>query len=631
MAYVSSTPKEHMAEVITYALRKAEPNMGRDSELCTPSASEAIQEMKAAQKIHNFKGKNKILEIHQAFTIEDRDKLSIKEFNLLGRKLVEEKFKGHQFIVATHTDTPHIHNHIIVNRVNLESGRLIKNKFHHLHDLRKISNDLCKEKGLSVIQGKQRDREANMPEVAKKIQKHRGTSYIYDTLQKANFAKHYSRNFDEYAGILSELGINVRVENKNITYFYPGYEKGKRGSKLGKPYAKEGLEQTFKENKDKFLNHPGISSIPQSEIISVFTAAKSNLRGYENLPNIKPNIPDLNSKEGNTHTKRRQNRYTVPSEDALKNSILPINELRKAGSGNIINYCKRNRIGIEKHKDGSYRLKGKEYVVLSESGWKNAKNKTSGNLIDFVAAHKNVSFLHAVSQINNNPRLLLLGQSLGTPKRPYTSFYMFSDKSGNKRSTNTKTSQHVGMKQDDSIRQIGDFLRTMGAHSKTASELYQTKKVRTPKTGIVQLLSDRENDGGFEYQQNEKGKWTKQGHGSDHGSFLSKKGTSNRLIVFGTPESFFKGLKGALWGGNARDSQLVLMSQKRGSLDRFIASNTNVSEILFVPSQSKEDRTSDLKLFNEIKKDYTRLGISLGEISRDKARDFAGPEKGLSR
>jgi len=58
--------------------------------------------------------------------------MSAKEFNLMGEKLAETYFKGHQFVIVTHNDTGKTHNHIVVNPVHMETGKRVQNKKKHI-------------------------------------------------------------------------------------------------------------------------------------------------------------------------------------------------------------------------------------------------------------------------------------------------------------------------------------------------------------------------------------------------------------------------------------------------------------------------------------------------------------------
>ena len=78
-----------------------------------------------------------------------------EEANAIGYELAMKFTKGrHAFIVATHTDKAHIHNHIIFNSTNLSCDRKFKNFFLSSFVIQRISDGLCLEHGLSVIKPK---------------------------------------------------------------------------------------------------------------------------------------------------------------------------------------------------------------------------------------------------------------------------------------------------------------------------------------------------------------------------------------------------------------------------------------------------------------------------------------------
>ena len=73
--------------------------------------------------------------------------------NELGRKLAMKFTKNaHAFIVATHTDRKHIHNHIIFNSTTMDCTRKFQNPLRSNRIVRRISDQICLEHGLSVIQ-----------------------------------------------------------------------------------------------------------------------------------------------------------------------------------------------------------------------------------------------------------------------------------------------------------------------------------------------------------------------------------------------------------------------------------------------------------------------------------------------
>ena len=69
----------------------------------------------------------------------------------IGVKFAEEMFKDYEVVVATHQNTNHIHNHFIINSVSFKDGKKYNNNRTNLAKLRHISDSLCAEHGLNVL------------------------------------------------------------------------------------------------------------------------------------------------------------------------------------------------------------------------------------------------------------------------------------------------------------------------------------------------------------------------------------------------------------------------------------------------------------------------------------------------
>ena len=94
--------------------------------------------------------------IRQAFKPGE---ITPEDANRIGRELAERFTKGrYQFIVATHIDRGHVHNHIIFAAVSEDAGRRFRDFLGTAKAVRKISDRLCLENGLSVIENPKRGR-----------------------------------------------------------------------------------------------------------------------------------------------------------------------------------------------------------------------------------------------------------------------------------------------------------------------------------------------------------------------------------------------------------------------------------------------------------------------------------------
>ena len=81
--------------------------------------------------------------------------ISPEEANKIGYELARKLTKGsHAFLVATHTDRAHIHNHIIWNSTELNCTRKFRNIIKSILVVQRISDQICLEHGVSVIKPK---------------------------------------------------------------------------------------------------------------------------------------------------------------------------------------------------------------------------------------------------------------------------------------------------------------------------------------------------------------------------------------------------------------------------------------------------------------------------------------------
>ena len=93
----------------------------------------------------------KVLARHliQSFDIGE---VTPEEAHEVGKQLADEWLKGkYEYVIATHIDKGHCHNHIIFNAVNYVDFHAYRSNRRTYRELRQLSDEICKEHGLSVI------------------------------------------------------------------------------------------------------------------------------------------------------------------------------------------------------------------------------------------------------------------------------------------------------------------------------------------------------------------------------------------------------------------------------------------------------------------------------------------------
>jgi type IV secretory pathway VirD2 relaxase len=97
-------------------------------------------------------GKDNGIQAHTIIQSFKPGEVTPEQANEIGLELAQSVAKDYQVVIYTHADTEHIHNHIVINSVNIETGK----KYHSSNkqrDLIKSENDrICQERGLSVVE-----------------------------------------------------------------------------------------------------------------------------------------------------------------------------------------------------------------------------------------------------------------------------------------------------------------------------------------------------------------------------------------------------------------------------------------------------------------------------------------------
>ena len=100
-------------------------------------------------------GKTKGILAYHGFRSFAGGEVSPEQAHEIGVKLAEELWGDkYEVVVSTHLNTNHIHNHLVLNSVSFVDGRKYVNDREHYALMRKTSDDLCREYGLSVIKEK---------------------------------------------------------------------------------------------------------------------------------------------------------------------------------------------------------------------------------------------------------------------------------------------------------------------------------------------------------------------------------------------------------------------------------------------------------------------------------------------
>ena len=164
------------------------------------------------------------------------DKLTPEEINRIGYETIKELTGGNfRFIVTTHTDRNHVHNHILINSVDLNSDKKLKWDYAQERNLRMISDRLAKEAGATIIQPNRYSHE--------KFETYRKTNHKFELKQRLYFLMKHSKNFEDFLAKAPALNVEMDFSHKHARFLMTDREMKQviRGKQLDKrqPYTED--------------------------------------------------------------------------------------------------------------------------------------------------------------------------------------------------------------------------------------------------------------------------------------------------------------------------------------------------------------------------------------------------------
>lgn len=162
-----------------------------------------------------------------------------EEANRIGCELATRFTKGeHAYIVCTHTDRAHIHNHIIWNSTSLCCTRKFRNFWGSTEAIRRLSDMICMEHKLSVIENPQKHGKSYnkwLGDNAKLSNRDLLKMAIDAALQKK------PKDFDGLLAILKSSGYTATRRGKNLSFLHASQKQNIRLSSLGDGYSEAEL------------------------------------------------------------------------------------------------------------------------------------------------------------------------------------------------------------------------------------------------------------------------------------------------------------------------------------------------------------------------------------------------------
>ena len=200
---------------------------------CEPQTASIDFEMTAvlAHKARNLKRKRSTnLAYHLIQSFSPEDAATPEQAHELGKKLAFEYTGGkYEYVVATHIDKGHIHNHIMINAVSFYDYKKLRTvPYRTARQIRDISDRLCMEAHLSVIDDPQKIGQLYPENAGKK----KSVSNRTEIRKRLNFCLERATDYSQFLSMAKELEITPTIRGKHMSYLLEGAGRAVRDNSL---------------------------------------------------------------------------------------------------------------------------------------------------------------------------------------------------------------------------------------------------------------------------------------------------------------------------------------------------------------------------------------------------------------
>ena len=200
----------------------------------------AAREFEWTRRIAEQKGMNpvRIIARHviQSFEIGE---VTPELAHEIGKQFADEILGGkYEYVLTTHIDKDHVHNHLIFNAVDFVDYHAYKSYKRIYYDMREVSDRLCKENGLSVIPPSQNKGMSYKEYTEAK----RGTSWKQKLKQTIDRLVITAKDYDDFLRLMQEAGYEIKP-GKYISFRAEGQERFTRSKTIGENYTEERIKE----------------------------------------------------------------------------------------------------------------------------------------------------------------------------------------------------------------------------------------------------------------------------------------------------------------------------------------------------------------------------------------------------
>ena len=197
----------------------------------------------------------------------------------ISKQFADEILGGkYEYVLTTHIDKDHVHNHLIFNAVDFVDYHACKSYKRIYYDMREVSDRLCKENGLSVIPPSQN----KGMDYKEYTEAKRGTSWKQKLKQTIDRLVITAKDYDDFLRLMQEAGYEIKI-GKYISFRAEGQERFTRSKTIGENYTEERIKERIRLIDSKGYEHKAKLTILKEAARTLNYLTENNLLQYDDL------------------------------------------------------------------------------------------------------------------------------------------------------------------------------------------------------------------------------------------------------------------------------------------------------------------------------------------------------------
>lgn len=206
---------------------------------------DAVKQMQFVKTLYGKE--NGILAFH-AYQSFNEGEVTPEIAHEIGVKLANEMWGDRfQVVVSTHLNTGHLHNHFVINSVSFKDGKKYYSNLTNTALLRKTSDEICEEYGLSVLKEKTCKSGINFENFYKKSM--RDSDYYKFAKEDIDYAIKHSYTLKQFQQMLVSMGYNYYYRADKLSVKREPYRRNIRVERaFGEEYSLENIKRRILEN-----------------------------------------------------------------------------------------------------------------------------------------------------------------------------------------------------------------------------------------------------------------------------------------------------------------------------------------------------------------------------------------------